>query len=62
MQADDAVTGNGDIRRLEERIGELEHQLGRKTLEVEILKEALAKTRAKNPLLLSVSRPGDGSR
>lgn len=62
VQADDAVTGNGDVRRLEERIRELERQLGRKTLEVEILKEALAKTRAKKPLLLSASRPKDGSR
>ena len=62
VQADDAVTGNGDVRRLEERIRELERQLGRKTLEVEILKEALVKTRAKKPLLLSASRPKDGSR
>ena len=62
MQADDAVTGNGDVRRLEERIRELERQLGRKTLEVEIIKEALAKTRVKKPLLLSASRPKDGSR
>lgn len=62
VQADDAVTSNGDVRRLEERIRELERQLGRKTLEVEILKEALAKTRAKKPLLLSASRPKDGSR
>jgi transposase len=62
VQADDAVTGNSDVRRLEDRIRELERQLGRKTLEVEILKEALAKTRAKKPLLLSTSRPRDGSR
>ncbi len=33
---------------MEERIRELERQLGRKTLEVEILKEALDKTRPKN--------------
>jgi transposase len=62
VQADDTVTGNGDVRRLEERIRELERQLGRKTLEVEILKEALARTRTKKPLLLSASRPKDGSR
>ncbi len=36
VQADDSVTGNGDVRRLEERMRELERQLGRKTLEVEI--------------------------
>jgi len=44
VQADDGVTGNGDVRRMEERMRELERQLGRKTLEVEILKEALAKS------------------
>ena len=38
VQADDAVTGNAELRRLEERMRELERQLGRKTLEVEILK------------------------
>jgi transposase len=48
VQADDGVTGNGDVRRLDKRVRELERQLGRKTLEVEILKEALAKSRAKN--------------
>jgi transposase len=61
VQADDGVTGNGDVRRLEERIRELERQLGRKTLEVEILKEAMAKSRAKKPTLLGTSLPrGDG--
>jgi len=46
VQADDGVTGNGDVRRMEERMRELERQLGRKTLEVEILKEALAKSQS----------------
>jgi transposase len=32
VQADDAVTGNAELRRLEERMRELERQLGRKTL------------------------------
>lgn len=44
VQADDGVTGNGEVRRLEERVRELKRQLGRKTLEVEILKEALARS------------------
>ena len=48
VQADDGVTGNNEMRRLEERVRELERQLGRKTLEVEILKEALTKSQAKN--------------
>lgn len=62
VQGDDSVTGNGDVRRLEERMRELERQLGRKTLEVEILKEALAKARAKKPTLLGMSPFRDGSR
>lgn len=62
VQADDNVTGNGDVRRLEERVRELERQLGRKTLEVEILKEALAKSRAKKPSLLATSPLKDGFR
>lgn len=62
VQADDGVTGNGEVRRLEERVRELERQLGRKTLEVEILKEAIAKSRAKKPTLLARSRLTDGSR
>ena len=45
----DEVTSNRAVRQLEERIRELERQLGRKTLEVEILKEALDKARPKKP-------------
>jgi transposase len=42
IEADDRVTGNQDVRKLEERVRDLERLLGRKTMEVEILKEALA--------------------
>lgn len=62
VQADDGVTGNGEVRRLEDRVRELERQLGRKTLEVEILKEALAKAQAKKPTWLSASPLKDGFR
>lgn len=62
VQADDGVTGNGEVRRLEERVRELERQLGRKTFEVEILKEAIARSRAKKPTLLARSPLTDGSR
>ena len=47
IEADDRVTGNQDVRKLEERVRELERLLGRKTMEVEILKEALAKSQSK---------------
>ena len=41
VRADDEVVPAADVRRLEDRVRELERQLGRKTLEVEILKEAI---------------------
>ena len=62
VQADDAVNGNAELRRLEERMRELERQLGRKTLEVEILKEALARSRTKKPSLLATSSLRDDFR
>lgn len=48
VTGDDEVTSNKAVRQMEDRIRELERQLGRKTLDVEILKEALEKSRAKN--------------
>jgi transposase len=62
VQADDGVTGNAEVRRLEARVRELERQLGRKTLEVEVLKEALDRSRVKKPSLLMASPPPGGSR
>ena len=59
---DDEVTSNRAVRQLEERIRELERQLGRKTLEVEILKEALDKARPKKPTWLVPSPLKDGGR
>ena len=41
------VVGASEVRKLEDRVRELERLLGRKTMEVEILKEALAKSGAK---------------
>jgi transposase len=62
VSEDDDVTSNRAVRQMEERIRELERQLGRKTLEVEILKEALDKTRSKKRTWLAQSQPKDGSR
>jgi transposase len=47
---------------MEDRIRELERQLGRRTLEVEILKEALDKSRSKKLTWRAQSQPKDGSR
>lgn len=41
VQADDEVVAAGRVRELEKRVRELERLLGRKTMENEILKEAL---------------------
>ncbi len=59
---DDDVTSNRVVREMETRIRELERQLGRKTMEVEILKEALDKARPKKPMWLVSSQPKDGFR
>lgn len=62
VSGDDDVTSNRTVRQMEDRIRELERQLGRKTLEVEILKEALDKSRSKKLTWLAQSQPKDGSR
>jgi transposase len=58
VRADDDGVPAAELRRLEE----LERLLGRKTMENEILKEALDLARAKKAILLSSSVPPDGSR
>ena len=59
VQGDDSVTSDKTVREMETRIRELERQLGRKTMEAEILKEALEKARLKNPVLLAPSLSRD---
>jgi transposase len=62
VRANDVVIGAGQVRQLEERTQELGRLLGRKTLAVEILKEALSTARAKKLLLCWPSPDPDGSR
>ena len=62
VTGDDEVTSNKTVREMDARIRELERQLGRKTLEAEILKEALEKNRSKKLTLLAQSPRPDGSR
>jgi len=57
VRADEDVVAASEVRRLEERVRDLERLLGRKTMEVEILKEALDFARVKKPTLLSRSLP-----
>lgn len=62
VRADDEVVAAAEARRLEERVRELERRLGRKTLEVEIPKEALDRSRSKKPIVRSTSVLPDISR
>src|SRR5512144_86726 len=62
VASDDEGTSNRTVRQLENGIRELERQLGRKTMEVEILREALDKARSKKPILLAQSPLQDGFR
>jgi transposase len=64
VQADEDVVGTSMVRDLEKRVRDLERLLGRKTLENEILKEALevARPKKRSSPLLSWSDPKDGSR
>jgi len=47
IQANEAVIGASEVKRLKQRIRELERLLGKKTLEAEILKEAIEIAREK---------------
>ncbi len=59
--SDEPVVGSSEMRRLEDRIRDLERPLGRKTMEIEILREALAKSESKKPSLRLLSQPKAGS-
>ena len=62
VRADEDVVAASRARELEQRVRELERLLGRKTLEVEVLKEALTAARGKKPAWQLPSPPRDGSR
>ena len=64
VQADEDVVGTSRVRELERRVRDLERMLGRKTMEVGILKEAFDLARAKKPTLplVSWSAPEGASR
>jgi transposase len=55
VAADEDVVGTSRVRELERRVRDLERLLGRKTMEAEILREALDLARAKKPTLPLVS-------
>jgi transposase len=60
--SNEPVVGASEVRKLEDRVRDLERLLGRKTMENEILREALAKAQAKKQTWHLPSPPKDGSR
>jgi transposase len=62
VQADEEVVAASRVRELEARVRDLERLLGRKTLEVEVLKEALAVARVKKAAWPLLSPSGSSSR
>jgi transposase len=62
VRADEEVVPASEAKKLEQRVRELERLLGKKTMEVEILKEALELTRSKKQTLLSRSSLPEGSK
>jgi transposase len=62
VAADEDVVGASQVRDLARRVRDLERLLGRKTMENEILKEALDLARPKKPVLRLSSWREEGSR
>jgi len=60
--SNEPVVGASEVRKLEDRVRDLERLLGRKTMENEILREALAKAQAKKQTWHLPSPSKDGSR
>ncbi len=62
VRADDDVVSASEARELKRRVRELERVLGKKTMEVEILREALALAQVKKPIWQLPSSTPDDSR
>ena len=59
--SNEPVVGASEVRKLEDKVRALERMLGRKTMENEILREALEQSRAKKQTWHLPSLPRDGS-
>ena len=62
VKTDDDVVAASRARELEQRVRELERRLGRKTMEVELLRETLTAARGKKPIWQLPSPSRDASR
>jgi transposase len=58
VRANEEVVPASDVRKLEDRVREFDRLLGRKTMEVELLKEALDLARAKTDLAVAIVGSG----
>lgn len=58
VDSDEPVIGNSEVKKLEDRVRELERILGRKTLENEILREALPKPSKKTDIAADIVAEG----
>ncbi len=61
IRVDEEVVGSSEVKVLEKRIRELERVLGKKTLENEILREAVKVAHEKKLLSCLPSLPDEGS-
>lgn len=61
VRVDEEVVGSSEVRALEKRIRELERVLGRKTLENEILREAVKFAHERKLISRLPSLPDEGS-
>ena len=62
LDADERVVGESEVKQLKAKVRELERMLGKKTMEAEILKEAVEYSRGKGWLLPASSSGKSGSR
>ncbi|TWA28230.1 hypothetical protein FB007_12459 [Sinorhizobium medicae] len=61
MDSDEPVAANSEVKKLEDRVRELERMLGRKTMEIEIVREVLSKASSKRQISRPILLPKDGS-
>jgi transposase len=62
LKANEKVVPESELKKLEARIRELERALGRKTMEVELLQEAVRLTEKRKPSSRGSSSKKDGGR
>jgi len=60
VDSDETVVGSSEVKKLEERVRVLERMLCRKTMEVELLRDALSKAVPKKQISRPILLPKDG--